>query len=131
MVVITQREMTMQPMMLWLSNESKRAHLTNNAKCNFFLNEKMGYATTWDAYFFLQMIIQPFLYEILITNQLSKPNASTMQMQNEKMHKHAKNKIFLYFWNKWYVNAIKDSKNPRPCKNYQTTSKKDTEIKGI
>ena len=27
------------------------------------------------------MTMQPFLYEILITNQLSKPNASTMKMQ--------------------------------------------------
>ena len=45
------------------------------------LNEKTGYATTWDAYFFLQMTMQPFLYEILITNQLGKLNASTMQMK--------------------------------------------------
>ena len=45
------------------------------------LNVKMWYATTWDAYFFLQMIMQPFLYEILISNQLRKPSASTMQMQ--------------------------------------------------
>ena len=29
------KDMTMQPMMLWLDNESKYAHLTNNAKCNF------------------------------------------------------------------------------------------------
>ena len=45
--------------------------------------------------FFLQITMQPFLYESMITNQLRKPNSSTMQMQ--KMHKHAKNKIFLYF----------------------------------
>ena len=76
------KEMTMQPMILWLSGEIKYAHLTNNAKWNsFFKCEKKGYATTWDAYFFLQMTMQPFLYEILITNQLSKPSASTMQMQ--------------------------------------------------
>ena len=76
------KEIIVQPMMLSLSSERKYAHLTNNAKCNsFFKCEKKGYATTWDAYFFLQMIMQPFLYEILITNQLSKPNASTMQMQ--------------------------------------------------
>ena len=76
------KEMTMQPMILWLRSESKYAHVTNNAKCNsFFKCEKKGYATTWDAYFFLQMIMQPFLYEILISNQLRKPSASTMQMQ--------------------------------------------------
>ena len=45
------------------------------------LNVKKGYATTWDAYFFLQMLMKSFLYEILITNQLRKPSASTMQMQ--------------------------------------------------
>ena len=45
------------------------------------LNVKMGYTTTWDAYFFLQMIMQPLLYEILTNNKLSKPSASTMQMQ--------------------------------------------------
>ena len=49
----------------------------------FSLNEKTRYATTWDAYFFLQMTMQPFPYEIITAGQLSNPNASTMQMQNE------------------------------------------------
>ena len=89
-----------------------------------YLNVKKGYATTWDAYFFLQMAMQPFLYEILNINQISKPNASTMQM-----HKYAKNKIFLYFWHKWYVKATKYSTTPIPCKNSQKKAKKDTEIK--
>ena len=29
------KEMTVQPMISWLGSESKYAHLTNNAKCNF------------------------------------------------------------------------------------------------
>ena len=33
---------------------NKYAHLTNNAKCNLYRNEKMGYATTWDACFSLK-----------------------------------------------------------------------------
>ena len=33
---------------------NKYAHLTNNAKWNF-VELKMGYDTTWDAIFFLQM----------------------------------------------------------------------------
>ena len=45
------------------------------------LNVKIGYATTLDAYFFLHMTMQPSLYENMTTNQISKPNASTMQMQ--------------------------------------------------
>ena len=46
------------------------------------------------------------------------------------MHKHAKDKIFLYFYNGWYVNAIKkDSITPKPCIKYQTQAKQDTEIK--
>ena len=60
---------------------NKYAHLTNNAKCNLSLNMKNGYATTWDAYISLQMPMQPFLYEILITIQLRKSNASTIFMQ--------------------------------------------------
>ena len=39
------KEMTMQPMMLWLSSESKYAHLTNNAKCKIvFKYEERGMA---------------------------------------------------------------------------------------
>ena len=46
------------------------------------------------------------------------------------MHKHAKYKIFLYFYNEWYVNATKkDSITPRPYSKYQTQAKQDTEIK--
>ena len=45
------------------------------------LNVKKGYATTWDAYLFLQMIMQPSLYENLTTNQLIKPSAIPMQMK--------------------------------------------------
>ena len=45
------------------------------------------------------------------------------------MHKHAKDKIFLYFYNECFGNAIKkDYIIPRPCNN-QTQDKKDTEIK--
>ena len=62
-----------------------------------FVKWKIGYATTWDATFFLQMIMQPFLYEILTITLVLKPNASTMQVQNAKMHKHRKNKIFFVF----------------------------------
>ena len=62
-----------------------------------YLNEKTGYATTWDAYFILQMIMQPFLYEIPMTNQLSKPNASTMQMQMQKCINMPKIKYFCIF----------------------------------
>ena len=108
---------------------NKCAHLTNNAKCIFCLNEKTGYATTWDAYSLFQMIMQPFLYEILTITLVSKPNASTMQVQNAKMHKYAKNNIFLYFQNKWDVKETKDSTTLRPCDHSQTTTKKGTKIK--
>ena len=50
---------------------------------------------------------------------------------NAKMHEHSKNKIFLYFWNKWYVNAIKDSTTPRTYRNNQNAAKKDNEIKDM
>ena len=80
-VVITQRK--------WLCNQwcydsavKVNMHTQQTMPSAIFsLNVKMGYATTWDAYLFLQMIIQPFLYENLTNNQLSKPRASTMQMQ--------------------------------------------------
>ena len=91
------KEMTVQPMMLWLSIESKYAHLTSNAKCDFVFKCENGVCHYMRCIFFLQMTMQPFLYEMITITLVSKPNASTMQVQNAKMHKHAKNKIFLYF----------------------------------
>ena len=78
------KEMTVQPMMLWLSNESKCAHITNNAKCNFVFKCEKGVCHYMRRIFFLKMIMDPFLYENLTTNQLRKPSASTMQMQKGK-----------------------------------------------
>ena len=75
------------------------------------------------------MLMQPFLYEILIIDQVRKPNESTMQVKNVKMHKYAKNKIFLYFWNKWYVKATKESPTLRLCNKSHIGAKQDTEIK--
>ena len=56
-------------MMLWLTSDSKYAHLTNNAKCNLSLNMKKGVCTTWNAQKFIpfQMSMQSFLYESLNT----------------------------------------------------------------
>ena len=61
---------------------NKNAHLTNDAKRNFSWS-KNGYATIWDALTPLQIPMKAFLYEIMITIQLRKPNASTISM---KMH---------------------------------------------
>ena len=43
---------------------SKYAYITSNAKCNC-VEWKTGYATTWDAIFFLQMSMQSFIDENL------------------------------------------------------------------
>ena len=51
-----------------------------------------------EMHVFLQMIMQPFLYEILTITLVNKPNASTMQVQNEKMHKYATNKLFYFIF---------------------------------
>ena len=73
--------MSVQPMMLWLSSESKYAHLRNNSECNFVFKCEKGVCHYMRHIFFLKMIMDPFLYENLTTNQLRKPSASTMQMQ--------------------------------------------------
>ena len=83
------KEMIVQPMMLWLNSESKYAQLINNSKCNFVFKWENGVSNYMRCIFFLQMTMQPFLYEILTTTSVRKPNASTMQVQNTNMHKHA------------------------------------------
>ena len=47
--------------------------------------------------FFLQMIMKPFLYEILTIDQVRKPNASTMQMKMHKCINMPKIKYFCIF----------------------------------
>ena len=62
---------------------SKYSHLTSNAKCNC-VEWKTRYATTWRAIFFpsnVSEIIPKWKYDY---NSTSKPNASTVPMQNER-----------------------------------------------
>ena len=84
-------------MMLWLCSEIKYAHLTNNAKCNFVFKWENGVCHYMRCIFFLQMTMQPFLYEILTITLVSKPNASSMQMQMQKCINMPKIKYFSFF----------------------------------
>ena len=55
------KEMNMQPMMLWISSESKYAHLTNKAKCNFVFKCENEVCHYMKCIFLLQMIMNPIL----------------------------------------------------------------------